>query len=307
MNASIMVRRVFDRQNLPLLVALCLVMCAALLKPIPLKQNVFTFQIGFDISQSMNVADIMLEGMPVTRLDYAKAIAASLVQQLPCGSSVGWSVFTGRRTLTLITPLGVCEHYSGLMASLAEIDGSMRWSNSSSIGKGIHQIMRAASEFDEPTDVIFMTDGQEAPPLEPGQRGVPATEKFGIKGLLAGVGGDVPAPIPKTDPNGIQTGFWSAAEVVQRLPSSFSTVGEELSRRDDERLLSLSRLTQLDYLILDSGKALINQAELSELGQQRSTPTDIRWIPASIALLLLLWSFWPWHSSSLSYARSGRH
>jgi len=152
-----------------------------------------------------------------------------------------------------------------------------------------------------------MTDGQEAPPLEAGQRGVPATEKFGIKGLLAGVGGDVPAPIPKTDPNGIQTGFWSAAEVVQRLPSSFSTVGEELSRRDDERLLSLSRLTQLDYLILDSGQALINQAELSELGQQRSTPTDIRWIPASIALLLLLWSFWPWHSSSLSRARSGRH
>ena len=307
MNASIMVRRVFDRQNLALLVALCFVVCAALLKPIPFKQNVFTFQIGFDISQSMNVADIMLEGMPVTRLDYAKAIAASLVQQLPCGSSVGWSVFTGRRTLTLITPLGVCEHYSGLMASLAEIDGSMRWSNGSSIGKGIHQIMRAASEFDEPTDVIFMTDGQEAPPLEPGQRGVPATEKFGINGLLAGVGGDVPAPIPKTDPNGIQTGFWSAAEVVQRLPSSFSTVGEELSRRDDERLLSLSRLTQLDYLILDSGKALINQAKLSELGQQRSTPTDIRWIPASIALLLLLWSFWPWHSSSPSYARSGRH
>jgi len=129
MNASIMVRRVFDRQNLPLLVALCLVVCAVLLKPIPLKQNVFTFQIGFDISQSMNVADIMLEGIPVTRLDYAKAMAASLVQQLPCGSSVGWSVFTGRRTLTLITPLGVCKHYSGLMASLAEIDGSMRWSN----------------------------------------------------------------------------------------------------------------------------------------------------------------------------------
>jgi len=152
-----------------------------------------------------------------------------------------------------------------------------------------------------------MTDGQEAPPLEPGQRGVPATDKFEINGLLVGVGGDMPVPIPKSGPDGIQTGFWSAEDVVQRLPSSLSTVGEELSRRDDERLLSLSRLTQLDYLILDSGQALLNQVKLSELGQQRSTLTDIRWIPASIALLVLLWSFWPWRSGSSSQARSGRH
>ena len=307
MNPPMMIRRVFDRQNLPTLVVLILVVCTSVLKPVNLERDVYTFQIGFDISQSMNVADVMLENRSLTRLDYAKAMAASLVQQLPCGSSVGWSVFTGRRTLTLITPLGVCEHYSGLMASLAEIDGSMRWSNGSSIGKGIHQIMRAASEFEAPTDVIFMTDGQEAPPLEPGQRGVPATDKFEINGLLVGVGGDMPVPIPKSGPDGIQTGFWSAEDVVQRLPSSLSTVGEELSRRDDERLLSLSRLTQLDYLILDSGQALLNQVKLSELGQQRSTLTDIRWIPASIALLVLLWSFWPWRSGSSSQARSGRH
>ena len=264
---------------------------------------VYVFQIGFDISQSMNVADQMLDGRAVSRLEYAKAMAASLVQELPCGSRVGWSVFTGRRTLTLLTPLDVCDHYAGLAAALSGIDGTMRWSNGSSIGKGIHQIMRTADEYTEPTAVLFMTDGQEAPPLEQGQRGVPNTEKFDVKGLLVGVGGSTPVPIPKTDALGNTVGVWSASEVVQRLQPAFATGGEELSRRDEERLLALARLTQLDYLGLDSARALARRATSDEYAVSSQTLTDIRWIPASLALLLLIWTFLPSRTDIASLIR----
>ena len=287
------VKRLFSTPNLPFLFAFILLLGTAFIKPFELQRPVYSFQIGFDISQSMNVEDVSLRGEPVTRLTYAKAMAESLLKQLPCGSSVGWSVFTGRRTLTLITPLEVCEHYSGLIASLAEVDGSMRWSNGSSIGKGIHQIMRAANDFEHAASIIFMTDGQEAPPLEQGQRGVPSTDNFKVNGMLLGVGGNTPMPIPKSDASGEATGFWRAEDVVQRASGNSSSVGEEFSRRDDERLTSLARFTQLEYVALDSTQTLLDQAMRADYAEQRLTLTDLRWIPASVALLLLILKFLP--------------
>ena len=293
MSLSANVKRLFSTPNLPFFFAFILLLGSAFIKPFELQRPVYSFQIGFDISQSMNVEDVSLDGQPVTRLTYAKAMAESLLKQLPCGSSVGWSVFTGRRTLTLITPLEICEHFSGLIASLAEVDGSMRWSNGSSIGKGIHQIMRAANDFEHAASIIFMTDGQEAPPLEKGQRGVPNTDKFEISGLLVGVGGDTPMPIPKSDASGETTGFWRAEDVVQRVPGNSTSVGEEFSRRDDERLTSLARFTQLKYFALDTTQTLPDQAMRADFAAQRSAPTDVRWIPASFALLLLILKFLP--------------
>ncbi|MFK7859924.1 MAG: vWA domain-containing protein [Granulosicoccus sp.] len=307
MTLSTTIKRLFSIPNLPFFLALLLLLSTAFLKPVTLQRPVYSYQIGFDISQSMNVSDVMLEGKLVTRLEYAKANARALMQNLPCGSSVGWSVFTGRRTLTLITPLEVCEHYSGLIASLAEVDGTMRWSNGSSIGKGIHQIMRAADEFDAPTSIILMTDGQEAPPLEQGQRGLPKTEQFEVNGLLVGVGGETPVPIPKTDALGRSIGFWSAADVVQRVPTGFSSVGEEFSRRDDERLLSLARMTQLEYITLDSARILANRAMQDDYAQDRPTLTDVRWMPASVALLLLLWKFMPTFRDVVASVRTRSH
>lgn len=287
------IKRLGSRANRAVLLAALLLLLTPLLKPITLERNAYTFQIGFDISQSMNVSDVSTNGELATRLDYAKTMAAGLLQNLPCGSHVGWSVFTGRRTLTLLTPLEVCAHYDGLVSSLASVNGTMRWNNGSSIGKGIHQIMRAADEFSEPASIIFMTDGQEAPPLEQGQRGVPNTDKFEVSGLLVGVGGSQPVPIPKTDASGDPIGFWSATDVVQRVNSSSSLGGEELSKRDDERLTSLARLTNLDFLVLDSVDSLTKQAKSDAFAARRNTTTDIRWVPASLALILLLWHFLP--------------
>lgn len=295
--------RFLDPGNLPLLIALSLLLATLWLKPVTMNRPVYIFQIGFDISQSMNVVDQMLDGRAVSRLTYAKATAASLLQALPCGSQVGWSVFTGRRTLTLLTPLDVCDHYAGLSAALEGIDGTMRWSNGSSIGKGIHQIMRTADEYTEPTAVLLMTDGQEAPPLEQGQRGVPNTDKFDVKGLLVGVGGSTPVPIPKTDALGNTVGVWSATDVVQRLQPAFAIGGEELSRRDEERLLALARLTQLDYVGLDSPQALAQRAISAKYAVNNEALTDIRWGPAALALLLLLWQFLPSRTDIVSLIR----
>lgn len=284
------VNNICNRHNWPVLFALVLLVLAVIVKPVQLNQSIYRYQIAFDISQSMQVKDVSRQGQSYDRLRLAKQAARDLLRNLPCGSYLGWSVFTGRRTLTLLTPLEVCEHYDGLLSSLDEIDGSMRWSNGSIIGKGIYQLIRAVHENEENTNIIFFSDGHEAPPLEQGQRGIQKTDKFKVSGLLIGVGGDTPVPIPKMAADGSIARNWNADEVVQKAGS---TSGEELSRRHDDHLLTLSRLSGLVYHPYQSEQAFTRAAMDKRFSQKQQSAYDIRWIPALLTLMLLMWRFSP--------------
>jgi len=120
--------------------------------------------------------------------------------------------------LSLIRPVEVCQHYAGLLTSLDYVDGNMRWANASGIGKGLHQSIRAADDIGQSTGqstaVIFMTDGQEAPPLRAGSRGMPKSDQYDVDGIIVGVGGTVAVRIPKVDDDGQVTGYWQAARIV---------------------------------------------------------------------------------------------
>jgi hypothetical protein len=138
---------------------------------------------------------------------------------MPCGSKVGWAIFADYRVMPLVLPIEVCENYDALLASLDRIDGKMRWANASNIGKGVTWAMRSARAIDKETRVVFFTDGQESPPL----RNKDVTPPMGditpgdVGGWLIGVGGDMPARIPRFDGDGNPIGFWAAADVVQRF------------------------------------------------------------------------------------------
>jgi len=276
-----------------ILLALVALLLAVFLPPQVLQRPAYSVQVTFDISQSMGVSDLMAEGAGITRLVAAKNAARQLLEALPCGSSIGWSIFTGRRVLSLIRPVEVCQHYAGLLTSLEYIDGQMRWANASGIGKGLHQSIRAADEIGQRTAIVFMTDGQEAPPLRAGSRGMPKTDKFEIDGLIAGVGGTVPVRIPKVDDDGELTGYWQADEVVQRMDDTASQSHEELSSRQDAHLGNLGRLSGLVYLPLESPQALANSMMQSRFASNQNVSVDLRWLPAVFALFLICWQFLP--------------
>jgi mxaL protein len=278
--------------SLILLALLALIICV-LLQPITLSRPAYRFQVTFDISQSMNVEDLVIDGAVASRLTLAKRAARDLIQSLPCGSFIGWSIFTERRVATLTLPLEVCQHYAGLLTALEFIDGTMRWAEASGIGKGLHQSIRAADEIGDSTRLLFMTDGHEAPPLRSGDRGMPRTDKYAVSGLIIGLGDTVPVRIPKTDSDGQFIGYWQANEVVQRSSDTLGPSHEELSRRQDEHLRTLGRLSELNYLALESPEQLLDAALNKTFSHERVMPIDLRWIPASIALLLLLWRFVP--------------
>ena len=280
-------------RSIPLGVATLALVAALALPPIELPRPVHRYQVTFDISQSMNVADVALGGRPLSRLELAKAAWREQLGRLPCGSRVGWSVFAAQRAMTLVTPLEVCAHYDGLVAALDAIDGRMRWQNASSVGKGLHQSLRAAREIGDDVAVAFVSDGHEAPPLRAGQSGIPKTDGLDVGGLVIGVGGTTPVPIPRTDEEGRVFGVWSAEEVAQRPDVPAGTSREELSSRRTEHLESLARIAGLGYVTLDSPDALDDA--LAVAGRARAVPVavDVAWLPASLALAALCWRFLP--------------
>ena len=126
-------------------VALLLLLAAVAMPRVTLSRDTFSYIVTFDITQSMNVEDVALNGVPVSRLVFARAAMRDALGQLPCGSKVGWSVFTGQRTLLLLPPVEVCSNFDALLSSLEGIDGRMRWTNWSRIAEGgIYSATRVA-------------------------------------------------------------------------------------------------------------------------------------------------------------------
>jgi len=286
-------KRLMGIRNLPLVLALSLLAASALNLPFSQKQAVYTFQVTFDITQSMNVEDVAHGGGAVSRLDLAKAAAKSLLLSLPCGSRIGWSVFTGHRVTLLVTPLEVCGHHDGLLSSLDNIDGRMRWIEASNIGKGLFQSMRTARQIGDDIDIVFISDGHEAPPINEGLTGMPATAGLEVGGLVIGVGGDKPSPIPKIDAEGKLLGYWGQREVVQRESLSLEERQEHLSRLFEDHLIRLAQQAGLFYARLDSAGRLPEAVARSGLAKSASVEADFHWVPALLALLALCVRFFP--------------
>jgi mxaL protein len=199
-----------------LLALAALALAASLLDPgVVMERPLVDHVIVLDVTQSMNVMDGSIDGRPVSRLDFAKRALRQSLLQLPCGSKVGWAIFTEYRALLLLAPIEVCANLSELRSTLAQIDSRMAWSGNSEIAKGLHSAIGIAKQLPDKPSLVFVTDGQEAPPLNPQYRPAFDDKPGDVPGLIVGVGDLLPSPIPKTDPEGQPLGFWRADEVAQ--------------------------------------------------------------------------------------------
>lgn len=277
------------------------------------ERALFNHIVVIDVTQSMNVQDVQLKGQPVSRLAFAKQLLRESLLQLPCGSRVGWAVFTEYRAFLLFTPVEVCANMSELRATLAHIDGRMAWIGGSEIAKGVHSGLGIAKSMDQPTSLVFISDGHEAPPLNPRHRPRFDDDKRGeVSGLIVGVGDLLPSRIPKLDPEGRPLGYWGADEVEQTDPRSRGRGGsvggeamtddspvsqaslgaapgsEHLSSLRDPYLRLLASELGLGYHRLVSTEGLTQALTADALARPLAVDADGRRALALLALALLL-------------------
>ena len=293
----------FSRSSLSLWLALALLLIALLSPSVNLPRTTYDYIVFFDITQSMDVQDYELGGSPVSRLDYARYAMRRALRDLPCGSRIGWGAFAEYRSLLLLAPVEVCSNYNDLLTSLNNIDGRMRWANASEIGKGVYWSVRTALEdsvaIDKGAkpDVLFISDGHEAPPLNPTEPvAMPDDVRPGqVRGWIVGAGGDTPQRIPRTDADGHRMGYWSAHDVAQLVsPDGRHIIGaEQLSALRESHLKALATRVGFAYTRLAGPDSLAAAMRDARYARRAPAPVDLYWLPVSAAVLLLAMRFRP--------------
>ncbi len=194
--------------------ALVLVAATFVVRPLALTRDGAAILVIVDITGSMNVRDYAgADGKPASRLETAKAALRDLVGALPCGSRVALGLFTERRPFLLFAPIETCADFAPIDGALSAIDWRMAWEGDSRIAAGLFRSIAMAAELG--TDLVFVTDGQEAPPLP--SVGGPAFEgrPGAVRGLIVGAGGYGLSPIPRYNDRGREIGFYGAGDVQQ--------------------------------------------------------------------------------------------
>lgn len=179
-----------------------------------------------DITGSMNTRDYNDGGKSESRLDAIKKLVRQTLVDLPCQSRLSLGIFAERRVFLLFNPVEVCSNFAPIVETVDALNWREGWEGDSHIASGLYRAIDIAGELH--TDLVFMTDGQEAPPLP--WSGGPAFEaKPGaVKGLLVGVGGYALSPIPKYDDNGREIGFYGSDDVLQESRFGLPPPGAEL-------------------------------------------------------------------------------
>jgi mxaL protein len=289
--------RAGDRGSVVIALALVVLLVGLLMPTMQLPRATYDYIVVFDISQSMNVEDYEVGGLPVSRLIHARNAAKQALRALPCGSRVGWGAFTGNRTLLLLAPVETCANYNDLMASLDKIDDRMRWANASEVAKGVYWGIKAAQDAGSNPNIVFVTDGQESPPLEGGQLPTLLDNLTDnpIRGLLVGAGGDDLVPIPRVDEEGNRHGFWMPDQVIQSDDALQGATPqmEHLSALRTQYLETLASRLELTYVRLTDEASLSKAMRDKRFMRRRPVPTDVSWIAAALALGLLAIRFRP--------------
>lgn len=317
-----------DWRSIVLALALLLMGLALVVPRVSMERTVYNVMAFVDITGSMKVRDMGPTNAPVERLEAAKSALRTLLGALPCQSRLGLGIFTERRGFVIFDPIEVCENFAPVEQSIANIDWRMGWEGDSFVTKGLHHAIAETAPLD--SDILFLTDGQEAPPLPPGGGLPPFEGEPGkVKGAVVGVGAHEKVPIPKFDSDGQETGAYSEQDVVQEnrtgppppdaekrpgyhpkwapFGSEAPTGDEQLSSVRTAHLTTLAAQTGLAYSGLKEDSDLLSLVAHSAKSRPAAVQVDIRPVPAGLALLLLVTLYAaPWVARAASRIPSPR-
>jgi mxaL protein len=299
------------RRDITLLSIALLLLIIAMLKPTwPIKRDIYSYLLVADISQSMNVKDMSILGKPVTRMEYQKHLLHRIIGELPCGTLVGIGLFAGDSVAALYVPIEVCNNFHAIEDSIDHLDWRMSWSGNSKVRTSLFTLARVIRSFPEPAQVVYFTDGEEAPKLHAFNTKDLTDFQGGKNWLFVGIGSDKGTAIPKLDENNQIIGYWSNESFAMQ-PGIAQISEANLGIRDDNVAPSESDrfLSKLDEKYLESvakevtGNYVNGNSPQSVLSAMKNQPParrdkarfELRWLLASLAGILFLMAYIPKH------------
>ena len=288
-----------------------LLLIIALFKPtVPIKRDIFSYILVADISQSMNVKDMSLDGKPATRMQYQQFLLHRIVGEMPCGTQVSMGLFAGVSVAALYTPIEVCENFAAIEDTIDHLDWRNGWSGNSRIRESMLTLAKLIRSFPEPVQVVYFTDGEETPRLHIFNTRDLTGFQGGKDWLLVGIGSDKGTAIPKLDDKNQLIGYWSAesfamqpgvAQIAQEnIGSREDSVAEEpsdryMSKLDEKYLISLAKEISANYVNGSSLQNILAAMKKQPPARRDTAAFELKWIFAGLAGLLFLAAYLPKH------------
>ncbi len=293
-----------------LLTALCLLIFAVIRPSVPLKHNIYSYFLVLDITQSMNASDMKLNGKAVSRLEYSKQLLRETISSLPCGTKVGIGMFSGVNVVAMYVPIDVCENFSSIQDTIDHIDWRSAWTADSRVREGLLASAQVMTNFPEPAQLVYFTDGEEAPKLHAFNTRDLSTFQSGDGWLLVGIGTQTGAPIPKFDGKNQMIGYWShesmqlapgaapiaAAGILQRKSDlADSPQDRYVSKLAESYLQNTAKEINATYIKADGLHSVLDAMKAQKPARREWAPFHVDWVLAICAGLILLSAYMSAH------------
>jgi mxaL protein len=297
----------FIHRGLYLWLALIGLAIAMVNPKIPLSLNVNNYMFVIDITQSMNVKDMHMNKRPISRLNYALQLISMSLKELPCGTKVSIALFANAEVVPLYVPIEICENFGVIQDTLKHLEWRMAWRGSSHLRLGLIDAGSVSLTLPEPTKIIFLTDGDEAAPLNAITKIDLQPMQGSSSWLLAGIGSQEPSPIPKFNSKDEIIGYWS--QYATKIEPSQIVNEDSVGKRDDsiasdphEYYLSALREEYLKEVVSDINANYVRAdlqakflAAINKLPSAGNSPAHVEtgWIFALISAFFVIADYLP--------------
>jgi mxaL protein len=299
-------KKLKNNSNLLLLLTFLSLLIALYNPTIPITKNIYNYIFIVDISQSMNTKDMLIDNKEVSRINYTKSMVSNLLERLPCKSKVSIGMFAGVSVAATYTPIEVCKNFSVLNSTIENLDWRSTWSGNTRIRESMVNLARLIRSFPESAQVIYFTDGEEAPKLHVFNTRDLSQFQGGNDWLLVGVGSDKGTAIPKYDSKNQLIGYWSNESfalqpgIAQISQSNIGSRGDNvaysmsdryLSKLDEKYLIDLSKEIKGHYVQAKNIDVILNAMAKQKPSWRDQTKLPLRYFFILIALIVFLMRF----------------
>ena len=271
-----------------------------------MKKDISNYIFVVDITQSMLTKDTKIKGETVSRLKYAKNTLHQVLEQLPCKTKVSIGMFAGVSVAATYTPIEICDNFSAINETVERLDWRSVWAGNSRLRTSMINLARLIRSFPEAAQVVYFTDGEEAPKLHAFNTEDLQQFQGANNWLFVGIGSDEGTPIPKYDNKNQLIGYWSnesfalqpgvaqiSAQNAGGRDNNVSSASYDryLSKLDEEYLKSLAQEVKGEYVNGSDTKKILAAMKKQPSAWRDNTDVQLRNFFSFLALFFFIIQF----------------